>query len=181
MKTATNKKEAIFFKKEGIRFVYERNVLNSLYLFLKDIGAVRTVPSDNESKRLHIIRLHEALTVMNPSFNEDVPFLDVYPDFFMDVIYEKVSRNGNNISSLCICFNKWYKDNSTRFVKEQEVEQVVDNRQIEDFDDNTIKSLYNTLNILYSNSTIDIIDRTKDTSYFARVKNEYEKRFKIVE
>lgn len=181
MKTAVNKKEAIFYKKEGIRFQYEREVLNSLFLFLKDIGAGRTVPLDSESKKLYIIRLHEALTVMNPSFNEDISFIDVYPDFFMDVIYERVSRNGNNVSSLCICFNKWYKNNSTRFAQVQEVEQEIDNRQIEDFDDNTIKSLYNTLTILYSNSTIDIIDKTKDTSYFSKVRNEYEKRFKIVE
>lgn len=179
MRVAKTKKEAILYKIEEIEFTYEKNTLNTIYLFLNDIGAKRTIPTETkQATQQYIIRLHEALTVLNPRFREDLFFDEVYPLFFMDVIYERAQRNGNNISSLCICFNKWLSDNSQKFKEEeQKLKKEAPSTPVESFDDNTLSNLYQIITKLYGYNEIGLKNLDGMDKFTTRVINEYKSRF----
>lgn len=179
MRVARTKKEAMLYKMEEIEFTYEKNTLNTIYLFLSDIGAKRTVPTETkQATQQYIIRLHEALTVLNPKFREDLIFEEVYPLFFMDVIYERAQRNGNNISSLCICFNKWLSDNALKFQKEEQVPKTQsESTPVESFDDHTLSNLYEIITKLYGYNEIGLKNIDGIDKFTTRVIHEYRRRF----
>lgn len=179
MRVAKTKKEAILYKIEEIDFTYDKNTLNTIYLFLNDIGAKRTIPTETkQATQQYIIRLHEALTVLNPKFREDLIFDEVYPLFFMDVIYERAQRNGNNISSLCICFNKWLSDNSQKFEQEEQKPKVEKpSTPVESFDDHTLTNLYQIITKLYGFNEIGLKSYDGMDTFTSRVINEYNSRF----
>ena len=179
MRVARTKKEAMLYKMEEIEFTYEKITLNTIYLFLSDIGAKRTVPTETkQATQQYIIRLHEALTVLNPKFREDLIFEEVYPLFFMDVIYERAQRNGNNISSLCICFNKWLSDNALKFQKEEQVPKTQsESTPVESFDDHTLSNLYEIITKLYGYNEIGLKNIDGIDKFTTRVIHEYRRRF----
>lgn len=179
MRVAETKKQALMYYEEDIAFQYDRNVLNTLYIFLIDIGAKRTIPIDLNEKRTYLIRLHESMTTKNPMFNPDIPFSEIYPQFFTDVLYEKTSRSGNNISALSVCFNNWYKENAKEYLPKNEPQIVKDstNGTVEDLSDQELTNIYSTIMLLNSNGLKSLFDSQKADSYFKRVKEEYEKRF----
>jgi len=179
MRIAETKKQALLYYEEEIEFSYDRNVLNTLYIFLVDIGAKRTIPIDLTEKRAYLIRLHESMTTKNPMFNPNIPFADIYPKFFMDVLYEKTSRSGNNISALSVCFNNWYKENAKNYLptNQPEVVKKYSSGTIEDLSDQELSNIYSTIMLLNSNGLKSLFDSQKADSYFKRIKEEYDKRF----
>lgn len=179
MRIAETKKQALLYYEEEIEFSYDRNVLNTLYIFLVDIGAKRTIPIDLTEKRAYLIRLHESMTTKNPMFNPNIFFSDIYPKFFMDVLYEKTSRSGNNISALSVCFNNWYKENAKDFLPTNQPQVVKKDSvgTVEDLSDQELTNIYSTIMLLNSNGLKSLFDSQKADSYFKRIKEEYERRF----
>lgn len=175
---AHTRKQALVYQIDKIRFQYPKEVMNALYLFLVDIGAKNEIPDDRKS---YLIRLHEAISINNPVYPEDVNFDEIYPKFFNDVITGKAKRYGNNLSALVQCFNSWYQLNSHRYIEHKIIATPSNDsesgRRIEQWSDESINSAYNTLAMIYGDyRELEIFKSTK--GQIARLKREYETRFK---
>lgn len=178
---ATTKNEVKAYQEEGIRFTYDKEMMNTLFGFMHDIGAKNELPYEKEKIQKYLIRLHEVLMVENPMIPDDIPFTDIYPQFMMDVIYNKAQRHGNNISALAYCFNEWYKKNADNYLKKKEFHKPVKATRLESWDDKTIHDLYQTVMMLTRNNTIDGIWKMKGgESFFGRLKAEFQKRYQEV-
>lgn len=179
MKTAYTKKQAIEYKDSGIKFEYDKNLLNTIYKFHIDIGASKELPTDKRTLQSYLIRLHETITVNNPIYPEDVEFDTIYPSWMMAVIYEEAKRNGNNISALARCFNEWYKINAHQYIKSTAPSYSnSSNRTVADFSNAEIARQYDLILMLNENNlNTGLFGSTGAKSYFNRVKEEYIRRF----
>jgi hypothetical protein len=177
---ARTKAEAQQHKAIGTRVEYEKELLNTLYRFHSDIGANKELPTEKEALKSYLIRLHETLTVNNPIFGNDILFSDIYPEWLMAVVYDKATRYGNNISALARCFNDWYKMNADKYLNKP-MNPVVKREgkgSVERWPDHVIKSQYQTILMLNSNSPdFGLLESKGAKSYFNSIKQEYIKRF----
>jgi len=179
MKTAYTKKQAIEYKDSGIKFEYDKNLLNTIYKFHVDIGASKELPTDKRTLQNYLIRLHETITVNNPIYPDHVEFDRIYPSWMMAVIYEEAKRNGNNISALARCFNEWYKVNADKYIKSEAPSYGnTKSRRVAEFSNAEIARQYDIILMLNENNlNTGLFGSTGAKSYFNRVKQEYEARF----
>lgn len=176
---ANTKAQAIAYLSEAIFFEYQREVMNGIYLFLKDIGW--KLPKDTKS---YTLEMHEAITIKNPEFPDSVPFEKIYPPFFTDVISGVNMKGESDINEMVGCFNAWYNENWERFA-DGDIEGAVtihestdseEGKRIEQWSDESIRSTYNTLVMIYgSYKELEIFKNTN--GQMARLKKEYETRF----
>ena len=101
---ANTKQEVLMYREEGIRYEYDKDMMNALFAFMHDIGAKNDLPYEKNKIQSYLIRMHETIMVNNPMIPDDLNFQDIYPQWMMDVIYNKAKRHGNNISALAYCF-----------------------------------------------------------------------------
>jgi hypothetical protein len=175
---ATTKNEVMAYKEEGVRYTYDKEMMNTLFGFMHDIGAKNELPYEKDKIQKYLIRLHEVLMVENNMIPDDIPFTDIYPQFMMDVIYNKAKRHGNNISAIAYCFNEWFKINADKYLIKKDFTKETKSTKLEAWDDKTIHDLYQTVVMLTRNNMIDGIWKMKGgDSFFGRLKTEFHKRY----
>lgn len=178
MSIAYTKIDVKRYRAADLKFGYDKNLLNTLYDFHQDIGAVKELPTNRADGLNYLVRLHETIAVNNPIFPDDILFDLIYADWMMDVVYERAPRKGNNISALARCFNEWYKINAINYIKAAPITYTNSSKKVEQFDNNTIQRQYQIIKMLNGNSMDGGLFATGGAkSYFKRIKQEYYIRF----
>ena len=178
MNIAHTKTEVKRYRAADAKFGYDKTLLNLLYDFHQDIGALKELPTERAAGVRYLIRLHETITVNNQIFPDTVRFDTIYADWMMDVIYEKAQRKGNNISALARCFNEWYKTNAINYIQSETFSHGYSNKSVQQFDDDTIIRQYEIIKMLNNNNMDSGLFATGGAkSYFKRIKLEFNKRF----
>jgi hypothetical protein len=178
MNIAYTKIDVKRYRAADAKFGYDKTLLNLLYDFHTDIGAVKELPNSREEGLSYLVRLHETIAVNNIIFPDDVRFEKIYADWMLDVVYERAPRKGNNISALARCFNEWYKINAINYIKAAPITYTNSSKKVEQFDNDTIQRQYQIIKMLNGNSIDSGLFATGGAkSYFKRIKQEYYTRF----
>ena len=103
---AENKTTYMSLLEEGVRIDPDRDLMNTIYRFLFDIGARNEIPTDKNESQAYLIRWHEAL-IRSPHWPEKVPFYEVYAKFMSEMLNGSIDRKGNNIQAIVMAFQRW--------------------------------------------------------------------------
>lgn len=97
-------------KGDQIYLEYDKEMMNTIYHFLHDIGAKHEIPDSKKQIQEYLIRWHQ--TMMDCShFPENVDFHKVYPKFMSDMLNNRVDRKGNNLQAMVRAFQNWVDQN----------------------------------------------------------------------
>ena len=86
----------------------DRQILNTLYMFLVDIG-MKPTSDTPEGKQDWVKRFYDIVKTKNPLFPTDVPEGKVWGAFTAAVFEGKAQRRGQNIGALRESFDNWIR------------------------------------------------------------------------
>jgi hypothetical protein len=152
----TTKRQYLASIEEGVRIEYDPHMINTIYVWLKDIGAHNEIPADKEKKRDYVLRVHEYLTVLNDRYPMDLSFYDCYAKFFKATISGDASRKGNNIAALVQCLNEWLPKafqkkgkELTPLINRAEDDRLIQGVSVEKFPDHIILSQFRQIETIF--------------------------------
>lgn len=175
--------------KDGEYLQPDKNILVNLYKFFEHIGAVSSMPTDQDKQQQTAKRkgymedFLQYFFVRNNKVAYDMPFGFLFTEFANGVICGDYTRKGNNTAALIDCLNQNIDQINRQWQKQKagETPALPEPRPInfKDWTDDTLRRRYNTLTeINETRGMRDLFRNEKGNSYFKRIKEEYERRFR---
>ena len=151
--------------------------LNTIYLFLLDIGAKNDIGTTKAEKSSYVKRFYEKICAQNPLFPKNNES-KVWATWMSDVISGKAPRRGNNLSAMLICFNDWIKLNAHDYLPKVTPQYATEDTygSIESWPDSV---LVNQLAIIkqIGDGSVDWLNGMRGArGYLGRLKAESQKR-----
>jgi hypothetical protein len=172
----TTKRQYLASIEEGVRIDYDPHMMNTIYMWLKDIGAHGEIPADKEKRKDYLLRLHEYLTVLNDRYPMDLSFYDCYAKFFKATVIGEAQRKGNNIAALVQCLNEWLPKafqrkgvELTPFINRADDDKLIQGSVVEKFPDHVILSQFRQIETIFGNLN-NLFPSAK--GYMAKIKRE---------
>ena len=102
------RQEVLNLKAEQAKVEYDPHILNTFYVFLKDIGMTYDLDKMNkENRRKFVLHAFESVFIFNSRCPAQINMTAVMAKFMMHVVYNAEALKAKNTRGLVTCFNEW--------------------------------------------------------------------------
>lgn len=102
------RQEVMNLKAEDARIEYHPHILNTFYVFLKDIGMTYDLDKmTKDNRRKFVLHAFESVFIFNSRCPAQIEMTGIMAKFMSHVVYDAEALKEKNTRGLVTCFNEW--------------------------------------------------------------------------
>lgn len=167
-------------------FEADKDLLTSIYQLHEYLGATKSLPIHHNKKQQTALRANyfnewmNHVIIKNNRLPLDVPIGFIFVEFANGLVSGQYERKGNNIASFAEAMRKAVDDVVRAWNVKTKPKQLPEKQgtKLESLSDDKIRNLYEIMQMLGGADFNPLFQNSQADSYFNRLKQEYNDRFK---